>query len=67
VTLEERIDHLEARLIAYGIAIPLILDGLHPDTRASIQGTLEAIATHGLPTSLTDLQIQQIQQVLREL
>ena len=67
MTLEERIDHLEARLIAYGIALPLILDTLHPDTRASIQGTLEAVAMHSLPTSLTDLQIQQVQQVLRGL
>ena len=67
VTLEERIDQLEARLIAYGIALPLILDALHPDARATIRGAVEAVVVHGLPTELTDLQIQQIQQVLREI
>lgn len=67
MNLEERVDQLEARLIAYGIAIPLLLDAAAPETRAAIKRAAAAVPERGLVTELTDQQIGQIQQVLNSL
>lgn len=64
MTLAERMDQLEARLIAYGIAIPLMLDGASPETKRAIARAADSSTERGLATQLTDLQIEQIRQVL---
>jgi hypothetical protein len=67
MNLEERMDQLEARLIAHSIAIPLMLDGASPEVKAAIRRAAASAQERGLATELTDLQLEQIQQVLLSL
>ena len=67
MSTDERIDHLEARLIAYGIAISLMLDNASPETKASLKRAASAVPDRGLSTELTDTQIEQVQSVLLSL
>jgi hypothetical protein len=63
----ERIDDMEARLIALQIALVHLLHDASPDTRAAIARSADAAYERGLGLPLTDEQIAQIQQVLRSM
>ena len=65
MTDSERIDHLEARLMGYGIALHLLMRDASAETKAEISRLAEGAADHGLAFEMTDLQIEQVQETLR--
>lgn len=64
MTDRERIDHLEARLIGYGIALQLLLQDASAETKTAISRAADSAVERGMATQFTDLQIEQIRKVL---
>ena len=64
MTQDERIDQLEARLIAYGIVLQFLLQDAPQETKDALVRSAESAVEWGLALPLTDLQIEQIQQLL---
>jgi len=67
MTDSERIDELQAQLIAYGIALRHLMLEASQEARDAIPRLAEGAAEYGLAESLTDKQIEQIQQCLLSL
>ena len=64
MTQDERIDQLEARLLAYGIVLQFLLQDAPQETRDALVRGAKAAVERGLALPLTDLQIDQLQQLL---
>ena len=67
MTDSERIDELQAQLIAYGIALRHLILEAPPKTRGAIPELAKIVSESALAESLTDKQIDQIQQCLLSL
>ena len=67
MTDSERIDELQAQLIAYGIALRYLILEAPQETRDAIPALAEGAAELALSESLTDEQIAQIQRCLLSL
>ena len=64
MTQDERIDMLEARLIAHGIALQLLVQDASPETKASLARCADSAFETVYP-EMTDLQRAQIERVLQ--
>jgi hypothetical protein len=64
MTPKERIDQLEARLLAYGLAMHILARHATPEARQAIAAVAESVTDHALPFEFTDLQIEQVREVL---
>lgn len=67
MTDSDRIDELQAQLIAYGIAIRHLILEAPQHTRDAVPELAKVAAEYGMAESLTDRQLEQIQQCLRSL
>ena len=64
MTDSERIDQLQAQVIAYGIILRFLLQEAPMEIRDAVVRGADSAVEHGLALPLTDLQIEQIQQFL---
>jgi hypothetical protein len=64
MTTNERIDQLEAQLIATRIVVQFLLQDAPEEIRASVVQAAKSAVERGLGLPLTDIQIEQIEQCL---
>jgi hypothetical protein len=67
MTESERLDEVQARGIANSMLLALLMSEAPATTRAKLDAMAKSAKDHGLFQSLTDRQIEQIQEMLLSL
>jgi hypothetical protein len=64
-TVDQRLDELDARCVAHGVALEIILQSMSPAVRAAIASAAEGAVEQGLPLPVSDTHLENIAMVLR--